>query len=84
MDKVSQNLYEIFGEVIAERDFLKAFLVTAALAFLMYFSAPQIVKMLGREDLLNALRVTLSALGAFLGFIVSTATIEPKRILEEE
>ncbi|USS41234.1 hypothetical protein NF865_03295 [Thermococcus aggregans] len=84
MDKVSQNLYEIFGEVIAERDFLKAFLITATLAFLMYFSAPQIVKMLGREDLLNALRVTLSALGAFLGFIISTAIIEPKRIVEEE
>jgi len=84
MDKVSQNLYEIFGEVIAERDFLKAFLITTILAFLMYFSAPQIVKMLGREDLLNALRVTLSALGAFLGFIISTAIIEPKRIVEEE
>jgi len=84
MDKVSQNLYEIFGEVIAERDFLKAFLITSILAFLMYFSAPQIVKMLGREDLLNALRVTLSALGAFLGFIISTATIKPKRVVEEE
>ncbi|USH00296.1 hypothetical protein K1720_02145 [Thermococcus argininiproducens] len=84
MDKVGQNLYEIFGEVIAEHDFLKAFLITSMLAFLMYFSAPQIVKMLGREDLLNALRVTLSALGAFLGFIISTATIEPKRVVEEE
>ncbi|MCD6372562.1 MAG: hypothetical protein J7L37_03310 [Thermococcus sp.] len=83
MGGASQDLYEIFGEVIAEYDFLKAFLITVILAFLMYFSAPQIVKMLGREDLLNALRVTLSALGAFLGFIISTAIIEPKRIVEE-
>lgn len=83
MGKTSQNLYEIFGEVIAEHDFLKAFLITGGLAFLMYFSAPKIVSMLGREDLLNALRVTLSALGAFFGFIVSTAIIEPKRIVEE-
>ncbi|MDK2784001.1 MAG: hypothetical protein PWP49_1692 [Thermococcaceae archaeon] len=84
MSKVKQNLYEIFGEVIAEHDFIKAFLITSALAFLMYFSAPQIVRMIGREDLLNALRVTLGAFGAFLGFIVSTATIEPKRVVEEE
>ncbi|ASJ06056.1 hypothetical protein [Thermococcus pacificus] len=84
MEKSEQNLYEIFGEVIAEQDFLKAFLITSALAFLLYFSAPQIVRMMGREDLLNALRVTLSALGAFLGFIVSTVIIEPKRVVEEE
>ncbi|WP_256957787.1 hypothetical protein [Thermococcus litoralis] len=70
--------------MIAEHDFLKAFLITSGLAFLMYFSAPKIVSMLGREDLLNALRVTLSALGAFFGFIVSTSIIEPKRIVEGE
>lgn len=78
------QLYEIFGEVIASRDFLKAFLITVAAAFAMYFVAPTVVRLLGREELLKALRVTLSALGAFVGFIVSSMIIEPKRVVEEE
>ncbi|WP_456396841.1 hypothetical protein [Thermococcus sp.] len=78
------QLYEIFGEVIASRDFLKAFGITVAAAFLMYFAAPALVKLLGKEELLKALRVTLSALGAFVGFIISSTIIEPKRIVEED
>ncbi|MBO8174151.1 MAG: hypothetical protein H0Z18_02710 [Thermococcus sp.] len=78
------QLYEIFGEVISSRHFLKAFIITVTATFLMYFAAPTIVKALGKEDLLKALRVTLSALGAFVGFIISSAIIEPKRIVEEE
>lgn len=77
------QLYEIFGEVIASKDFLKAFVITVVSAFLMYFAAPVVVKLFGKEDLLNALRVTLSALGAFVGFVISSTLIEPKRIVEE-
>ncbi|WP_461865643.1 hypothetical protein [Thermococcus sp.] len=78
------QLYEIFGEVIGSRDFLKAFLITVTAAFAMYFAAPAVVRLLGEEELLKALRVTLSALGAFVGFVVSSALIEPKRVVGEE
>lgn len=76
-------LYEIFGEVVSQRDFLRALLITVTATFLMYFAAPRIVEAIGQEELLKALRVTLSAFGAFVGFIISSVLIPPKRIVEE-
>lgn len=43
------QLYEVFGEVISSRHFLKAFIITVTATFLMYFAAPTIVKHSARK-----------------------------------
>jgi len=67
---------EIYGEYVELRELFIALVITTVLAFVGYLVTPSIIT---NEQMVKALSITFGVLGAFVGGVIASLFIEPKR-----
>uniref|UniRef100_A0A7J3SMV1 Uncharacterized protein n=1 Tax=Fervidicoccus fontis TaxID=683846 RepID=A0A7J3SMV1_9CREN len=76
---------EIYGELVSLKELAIASIISTALAFILFYFSSSIAKAIGMPNLANALKITLGAIGASIGFFFSIPLTKVKRkIVEEE
>ncbi|MEM0044154.1 MAG: hypothetical protein QXJ51_05930 [Sulfolobales archaeon] len=78
------DIIEIYGEYVSLKELGIATLISSIGAFSLYYLTPAISSLLNMQNIAPALRVTLGALGATIGFIISIQLTRVKRIISEE
>ncbi|MEZ0290096.1 MAG: hypothetical protein ABWJ42_03275 [Sulfolobales archaeon] len=79
-----EEFIEIYGEYISLRELGLATLLSTIGAFTLYSATPYIASMLNLTTLVSALKITLGAVGATIGFIFSIPLTRVKRSIVEE
>ncbi|AFH42792.1 hypothetical protein IOK49_05795 [Fervidicoccus fontis] len=83
MDEDAETYIELYGEYVSLKELTIASLISIAFAFLLYYFAPYIA-MRSNPSLINALKITLGAIGASIGFLISIPITKVKRVIIEE
>jgi hypothetical protein len=73
--------YELYGEYIALKDLGIASLISTAIAMLLFSIAPTIASLMNLRT--SGIDITLGAIGATIGFAISTFMIKVKREVRE-
>jgi len=73
--------YEIYGECVSLRELGLATLLSTVLAFALYFTTPYIASALKVSA--TGLSIVLGAIGATIGFVISSLITRVKRVIVE-
>ncbi|MCX8185089.1 MAG: hypothetical protein RMI56_03395 [Sulfolobales archaeon] len=73
--------YELYGEYISPRELGISTLISAVFAMLFFFTAPSLAQITGVQP--GGLSITLGAIGASVGFAISTLIAKVKRVVVE-
>lgn len=73
--------YELYGEYVSLKELGIATLISTAIAMVFYSLAPPIASLIGVQA--SGLSITLGAVGATIGFAISTLIIKVKRVVSE-
>lgn len=79
-----ESYIELYGEYVSLKELAIASLISTTVAFAMYFLAPYAAKALNLVSLEKALKITLGAIGASIGFLISVPLTRVKRQIIEE
>jgi hypothetical protein len=74
-----EEFLELYGEYVSLKEIGISTALSVAGAFVLYFSAPYIAEMLKIGSLVSALKITLGAVGASIGFLISIPLTRVKR-----
>lgn len=76
-----EEFYELYGEYVSLRELGICTAVSTALAMLFFYIAPRIAELVGVAA--GGLSITLGAVGATVGFVVSLFLAKVKREVKE-
>jgi len=76
-----EEFYELYGEYVSLRELGICTAVSTALAMLFFYIAPRIAELVG--VVAGGLSITLGAVGATVGFVVSLFLAKVKREVKE-
>lgn len=80
-----ETYIELYGELVSLKELALSSFICSALAFLLFYFSPYIASTIGMPNLANALKITLGAIGAALGFFLSVPLTKVKRkVIEGE
>jgi len=75
----NEEYIELYGELVSLRELGISSAICTAMAFLLFALSPYIASLLGMPNLSNALKITLGAVGASIGFFLSIPLTKVKR-----
>ncbi len=73
--------YELYGEYVSLKELGIATLISSVIAMIFFSLAPSIANLIGTQA--TGLSITLGAVGAAIGFAISTLIIKVKRVVSE-
>jgi len=76
----NEEYYELYGEYVSLKELGVATLISSVAA-MVFFLAPQVASLIGVQT--SGLSITLGAIGATIGFVISTFIIKVKRVVSE-
>ncbi|MEM0021782.1 MAG: hypothetical protein QW039_03975 [Fervidicoccaceae archaeon] len=79
-----ETYVELYGELISLKELAISSLISTVLAFALYYISPYAAQVLGMPNLASALKITLGAIGASIGFFLSVPITRVKRVIEED
>jgi hypothetical protein len=77
----NEEYYELYGEYVSLKELGAATLISSVAAMVFFFLAPQVASLIGVQT--SGLSITLGAIGATIGFVISTFIIKVKRVVSE-